>query len=442
MRSDDINKKIIKGLEYLDDDIVSGTLNKIKPEDERKNNRSIIRRSMWIGAAVAFAACALLLALPSPTTQIIKDFEIFRPVGADGSSDRAEILSKRDGSPGLLYEINEDGESASFIGYGSCTDDTVYIASNYRGLPVTEMHNHEVKGVGYIPHNNQVFEHIKHIVISDTVKYVDSACISWCPNIESVYFGASVDNIAGFFFPTGYGMKFSKVEVSPENPNYSDKGNCIVDLRTKTLVIGTYKTVIPDDGSVKIIGINAFCPASRRLGSIVIPEGVKFIDMGAFLGCEKLERVTLPDSLEIIESAAFRDCDKLTKLEFGSNLKYVVSNIISGSKLKEVYYRGTVAEWEKVIKQQVTRLNTVIYEIVDGEKKLIYSTQTSPIESFTVICTDGVSNSAAGFNGRYDWSVSREFEAYGKTRIPHGSFWYYDLDEIAGWFKSAEEYKK
>ena len=236
-------------------------------------------------------------------------------------------------------------------------------------------------------------------------------------------------------------MKFSKVEVSPENPHYSDKGNCIVDLRTNVLVLGTYKTVIPDDGSVKIIGVNAFCSANHRLGSIVIPEGVKVIDIGAFFGCYKLERVILPDSLEIIESGAFRDCEKLIKLELGKNLKYVYSNIIVGTKLKEVYYNGTVAEWEAVRKYQTTKLSGVVYEIIDGEKKLIYSSQTAPIESFTVICTDGVSHSAAGVTGHYDWTNTREYDKYRKTRTFGRVNWYFGPGGIVSWFTPTKEYE-
>lgn len=39
MRPNKSNKKILRGLEYLDDDVISGVLGKIKPKKSGINNR-------------------------------------------------------------------------------------------------------------------------------------------------------------------------------------------------------------------------------------------------------------------------------------------------------------------------------------------------------------------------------------------------------------------
>ena len=435
--SDKKDKRLLDALDYIDEAYV-GELEEYYRKRPASSGGGSAGRSRWIGAIVAIAACALLIALAIPTTTIIiNNPELFPLVGASDGSGRSEITVERDGSPGLLYEINEDGVSASFIGYGDCTDETVYIASSYMDLPVVAMYNRDFENTSFAPYNQTGLEHVKRVVIPDSVKYVDGVCFQWCPSIESVYYGAGVEYIGAFSFSTGFGMKFSKVEVSSKNPNYSDKGNCIVDLRTNALVLGTYKTEIPDDGSVKIIGKSAFGPARRRLASIVIPEGVKVIDERAFHNCEKLERVILPESLEIIESNSFYGCDKLKKLEIGTELKVVFLPIFTVSQDTEVYYKGTVEQWKTVIK---SCRNFVIYQIVDGEEKKIYSAADDvAINTFIVNCTDGTALSNEGATGSYNWKSFREYKEYAQSQFADNKYWIYGPDGLLTEIKPSKE---
>ena len=279
----------------------------------------------------------------------------------------------------------------------SSATEAVPIASTYNGLPVTEMRNKIYEESEKITNNGTYgSKHLKHLVISDTVKHINVSCIRTCPNIESIHYGASIDNIQCFSFNGMDGQNFSTVSVSPENPYYSDKGNCIVDLRTKTLVVGTPTTVIPDDGSVKIIGMMAFGWAKRNLTSLVIPEGVKVIEHGAFMACDQLETLILPDSLEFIEMNAFSGCTKLKKLEFGRNLKAVSQMILHGKYVPEIYYNGTIEQWKSVIKT------------ADG----------GVIGSFDVICSDGISSLNAGLQGSYNWIELPEYAEVWNQRYP------------------------
>lgn len=411
MKPNKSNKKIIRGLEYLDDDVISGVLGKIKPKNSGINNR-LARRSAWVGAAVTIAACALLIAFSIPTmTTLEKNFDFFRIDDVYGSGAHTEMPTEYRESSGLVYAINDDGKSAAFVSYGTCTDETVYIASTYKGLPVTVMYNKDYpKGIFPVYHENKN-KNVKHIVIPDTVKYVDENCISMCPNIESVYYGASVENINSFNFKPGYGVKFSTVEVSPENPNYSCKNNCVVDLRTNALVLATHKAVIPDDGSVKIIGHTAFAPACYWLGSIVIPEGVKVIDYGAFMGCSRLENVVFPDSLEIIDNNVFSNCQNLKKVELGANLKALSQDFLVSTHIKKIDYKGTVEQWQEIIIFDAS----VTYEIIDGDRYIVFDSNLAPLKCIEVNCSDGVLDSiAAGKICEYEWRNLPEYEKYVK----------------------------
>jgi len=389
------DKLIFEASGHLDDDLISEVLGKYEAKKSATHNR-FTKMNRGIKIAVAAAACLAILAVAIPTATLVIEHGEYTPpaVGAENSGVELESSPEHDGSKGLIYEVNEDGKTVSFVSYGTCTDEVVYIASTYNGMPVTEMHNVAYWEATYIPYDHDFnSKYVKRLVISDTVQIVDSECIRQCPNIESVYYGASVARIRHLTFNGGYGDNFSTVEVSPNNPYYSDKGNCIVDLRTKTLVLATPTTVIPDDGSVEIIGFMAFCSA-KSITSIVIPEGVKVIDHGAFKSCYELESIKLPDSLEVIELSAFGTCPELKTLELGTNLKAFNQTIFHKMYCPKLYYKGTVEQWLAVAKPLNSNVSL----------------------SIPVVCTDGESLSNAGDQSQYQWMLLPEFEMYWKER--------------------------
>ncbi len=394
-------EELLRSLDHIDPDMISGAVRRI---DEKKSRIAATKKktNLFLKLAPAIAACLVLLALALPTATLITEYHEYTPprFGADGSSAEVETPPEYDGSRGLLYEVNEDGTEAYCVGYGSCTDEVVYIASHYNGLPVTSVYNKGYKEASVIPADHPWSnKYIKKLVISDTVIYVGMEFIRQCPNIESVYFGASVEYIPYLPWNSGHGENFATVEVSPDNPYYSSKGNCVVDLRIKQLVLATPTTVIPDDGSVEIIGWWSFCSAKHGLTSIVIPEGVKIISTYAFRSCMKLESVTLPDSLEFIELGAFDFCASLKTLEIGTNLRSIDQRTFHSKYCPTIYYKGTVADWEAVA-------------------KTTSSNATSPAK---VICTDGETTSVSGNQNDCWWERLPEyaelFEAYSEIHF-------------------------
>lgn len=392
MNSSENKEKLLRSLDYIDPAMISGAVRRI---EEKKSRVAVTKKktNIFLKLAPAIAACLVLLAIAIPTATLITEYQEYTPplFGADGSSAEVEAPPEYDGSRGLLYEISEDGTEAFCIGWGACTDEVVYIASHYDGLPVTSVYNKAYREASFIPADHGYGNKgVKRLVISDTVIYVGMEFIRQCPNIESVYFGAAVERIPSLFFNSG-GKNFATVEVSPDNKYYSSKGNCIVDLRTGELVLATPTTVIPDDGSVVMIGQTAFSSARHRLTSIVIPEGVKIIDNSAFLGCENLESITLPDSLEVIGLGAFKTCRSLKTIELGTNLICVDQNAFDTLYYPQIHYKGTVAEWETITK----------------------SLCSNKAVTARVICTDGESLTTSGplSDHRY-WPTTPEYEAF------------------------------
>ncbi len=86
---------------------------------------------------------------------------------------------------------------------------------------------------------------------------------------------------------------------------------------------------IPDNLGIVAIGGDAFrsdAASSSNLKRVVIPEGVKEIQSGAFMYCQELEDVTLPSTLEKIADHAFYSCKKLDGLTLPANLDQIGAN--------------------------------------------------------------------------------------------------------------------
>lgn len=119
-----------------------------------------------------------------------------------------------------------------------------------------------------------------------------------------------------------YCASLKRVTVAEGNPRYYSAGNCVIDKDTGELVLGCNTSVIPNDGSVKSIGVCAFYNRAG-LESVTIPEGVISIGHQAFYGCISLREVKLPDSLEKISESAFSHCSALEEIEFGENVNMI-----------------------------------------------------------------------------------------------------------------------
>lgn len=93
------------------------------------------------------------------------------------------------------------------------------------------------------------------------------------------------------------------IEVEDGNEYFHSKNNCLIETATKTLVLGCKNSIIPDDGSVEIIGEYAFngCMGAK---SIEIPEGVKEIHNMAFAYTD-FEEIVIPESIELIAEESF-----------------------------------------------------------------------------------------------------------------------------------------
>jgi hypothetical protein len=245
----------------------------------------------------------------------------------------APTQSVSDGSEGLEYQVNSDGKSASFIGFGTCTDEDIVIASNYNGFPVTEMIN-DKRNSG-VPLEEAGSLYAKSIKVSDTVESISGGVFESCPNLESIYIGANVNFIRSFKTNRQNLSALAEIVVSEDNKYFSDNGNCLIELQSKTIIAACKKSFIPDDGSVEIIGASAFRNYPQK--EITIPDSIKRIENSAFFE-SNLEYVQLPSSLEYLGISVFAGCKELESVDLNGFTQ--LPNVTFGSCSKLTNIKG------------------------------------------------------------------------------------------------------
>ena len=355
-------------------------------------------------------------------------------------------------SEGIEFTSNGDG-SCDVSGIGTCTDAEILIPPSYNGDKVTSIGGGAFQGCTgltsiVIPDSVtsirtvafQGCSNLTSIDIPNSVTSIDITAFQGCSNLTEIRVtegnpvfhsdgnclietktktlvlgfknsvipnDGSVTSIGPLAFSTCSGLtsidipnsvtsiditafqgcsNLTEIRVTEGNPVFHSDGNCLIETKTKTLVLGFKNSVIPNDGSVTSIGPLAFSTCSG-LTSIDIPDSVTSIDLGAFSNCTGLTSIDIPDSVTNIGNSAFSDCSGLTSVTIPDSVTSIgdmafssCTSLISihiptsvtsmgGSaffkcfNLTDIYYTGTESEWNAISKGLLWDENTGSYTI-------------------------------------------------------------------------------
>lgn len=234
---------------------------------------------------------------------------------------------------------------------------------------------------------------LKSITIPDSVTEIGEAAFAYDTALESVYIGSNVSSIGGMIL-AGCG-NLDTIFVSLDNPTYHsyEYGNCIIETATKTLLVGCKNTTIPSDGSVVIIGYQAFA-GCNGLTQITIPDAVTDINDDAFYGCVNLKDVTMSKNIKNIGEYAFRYCEKIEQIDLPEGIESLgrfafsyctsLKNITIPSTLTEISpyaFQACQGLTEIVVPEGITSIGEYAYARCTGVKSIYISSTVSYIEN-------------------------------------------------------------
>ena len=185
---------------------------------------------------------------------------------------------------------------------------------------------------------------LKQIELPDSVVSVGNYAFGECVSLESLYLSESLETIGNWMLAGCDSLV--NLTISPENANYYSAGNCIIERGTQRLILGCLGSIIPDDGTIKIIGHHSFA-SMESLVNITLPDSVTTIETYAFYGCSSLVSVGLGIFFTTFERYSFTNCP---------SIEYFT-------------YPGTTADFTAYVDQHTDYMDTgqnVIYKCSDG----------------------------------------------------------------------------
>ena len=183
------------------------------------------------------------------------------------------VCWKNEGSEGLNYALNEDGESYSVVGSGYCAETHVSIPNYYDQKPVTAIADY-------------AFYHSITLVELTISK-----------NIESIGVGALSALV-----------KAENIIVAEGNENYKAEDGVLYTKDGKTLVA---------------------YPGAKSSSSYRVHDGVETISARAFEGAFSLSKVELPEGVKAINDKAFH-WSSVSDVNIPSSVTYIGENVYDG----------------------------------------------------------------------------------------------------------------
>ena len=225
------------------------------------------------------------------------------------------------------------------------TDISAWCNISFYDNPLSYAHNLYLNG-----------ELVAALVIPDSVKSIGNFAFEGCTSLTSVTIPDSVTSINSAFkgctsltsitIPDGVTSidgAFSGC-TSLINVTIPDSVTSIGDYAFYNCISITNIT-IPD--SVAVIGNYAFSGCTS-LTAITIPDSVTNIESYAYSGCYSLTSVSIGKKVTIIGKCSFYGCSSLVKITLPKSLKSIGIGVFSKCSPKlEVYYNGTIAEWNE-----------------------------------------------------------------------------------------------
>lgn len=246
--------------------------------------------------------------------------------------------------------------------------------------------------------------------------YVDYPYDEWCYALTDVHIGAGVKTLGDneYFLSC---LPVGSLTVSEDNKNFRVENGMFISGKKL-----------------------AFASAQLE-GNVVIPSDVTEINEYAFYGVMGITGVQIPESVTKIGNFAFQECRSLEKIIIPASVKSIGTWALStnwygfisepGDYHLDIYYKGTEANWNKLIKGKNVYGELEYVETPDGEKVYRFN-EYKPQVTFGVIA-NGVAKDITKATTVTAKATRYNEDAFVGTYIPYGT-----LSEINPIFGSED----
>lgn len=166
---------------------------------------------------------------------------------------------------------------------------------------------------------------ITDLKFSNSITTIGDFAFSGCTNLENINIRKGLTNLGNYAF---YQCSTNLKNISSDNAKFVSVNNCLINLESKSLILGCANSEIPTE-NVVCIEQNAF-DNCQGLTSIFIPKNITQIKAQAFWKCTNLSSVTIES--KVIGNQAFGVCEKLKNVNLTESVEVLGQGVFYNCK--------------------------------------------------------------------------------------------------------------
>ena len=275
--------------------------------------------------------------------------------------EKSNILS---GTKGLSYKLDDSKTYYICNGLGNSTEKDIIVSTRFNGLKVTQIGEEAFKDT-----------EITSIYVPNSVVKIDDYAFQNCSQLSNITLNKGLENIGNFAFanlplleeitiPEGTKTLGASVfegcqnlkNINPLNVSRNFGANALKGCESlESIQLNTVGSSATTEylgfhfGATSPYTQDYFIPSSLKEVK-VISSGTTQINHLAFYGCKNIERVTIGGMIEKILSTSFFNCRNLKELTLSKKVTSIGINAFNYcSNLTDVYYDGTIDEWNLLL---------------------------------------------------------------------------------------------
>lgn len=274
---------------------------------------------------------------------------------------------------GVIYALNEDGETYMVKGYTENLVPKVVIPETLHGKAVTVIDGQWWSGA--FTGSSQLEE----VVVSNSVTYIKDGAFNDCPNLKKVYIGSGVKNMVSGVVPGGIYQRghnpfencrsLESIIVDKNNQNFSSYNGMLYDKNQMILyaVPGNITSLAEDDLSPVVMMFDSYSLCGSAIEEAVIPARVSIFDDACFQSCDRLKSLTILSHATNFCNTILRYCSALEHLYVHG---YYPDRNFANGELLEYTKENCIVHVPKGLKQayldkmtECGRMRTVVDDI-------------------------------------------------------------------------------